>query len=98
MDKPTTQQSPRYKRRPSDEESLTPKNRKRKKSESSSGDENWLRPDKCCKCSQTFSDNQVKWNKHNIEKHIQSHNPKIDNSPNLNNSPKISSFFSKYLY
>ena len=70
MDKPTTQQSPRYKRRPSDEESLTPKNRKRKKSESSSGDENWLRPDKCCKCSQTFSDNQVKWNKHNIEKSI----------------------------
>ena len=50
----------------------TPNNRKRKKSESS-GDEGWQRPDKCSKCSEVFSHDPNKWNKHNIEKHINSH-------------------------
>jgi hypothetical protein len=47
-------------------------NRKRKKSESS-GDVGWQRPDKSSKCSEIFSHDPFKWNKHNIEKHINSH-------------------------
>ncbi len=46
-----------------------PNNRKRKKS----GDEGWQRPDKCSKHSEVFSHDPNKWNKHNIEKHINSH-------------------------
>ena len=71
----------------------TPKKRKRNQSESS-GDENWVRPDKCITCQQIFSDDPFKWNRHNIERHTNSHKAKIDNSPTIN-SPKINTFFSK---
>lgn len=75
---PNTPQNNRSKRTNDDmsDETQTPKNnkhKKRKQSESS-GDENWLRPTKCNKCSEIFSEDPIKWNRHNIEKHIRSHN------------------------
>ena len=58
--------------KPPNDDPKTPLNRKRKKSESC-GDENWQRLDKCPKCLEVFSHDPFKWNKHNIDKHINSH-------------------------
>ena len=83
------------KRKLPNDDPKTPLNRKRKTSESS-GDENWQRPDKCPKCLEVFSHDHFKWNKHNIDKHINSHNAKISKSMKADaNSPKIIKFFSE---